>query len=685
MAAVRGVAHACASGVAAVACAGLLICVPSAGQVRGSQSVSDSAAASGTGIAASYDKTQQVYAWLADRSQGEWIVRNTFSVSVPGTIVDSVGRSGSATTVSDGLQHIEAAQSGELATQTVVQSGAKALPWTIDVRYSLDGPDVGEREIVGASGLVGVHIRVAPNSVADSRYGRDAMPLITLTVPKDAADGVSVPDGDTLVTDDGDHYRVTALGVAGQSNEWDCYVTAKAFRMGKLIVAAVPADRQPDGRTLDADVLRDRLLSLAAGASQLTASAAGDAANDDASNGNANANAERYASLIAELESKRDTERAAATQSIETAHAAYVRQFGVYIDRYVRSYASHMSMPAGQKTQMGALIGMTGELTGDTPLAASVTDLANAVNDMSAAHEHEGAVDALDTVITRIRQRGLSGLATDLKTRQVKESSVGKTRYSNGQGQLANAMIPFSMAYTDAFTKYVDQGSDVATAIGQTNTEFGDSTVTGQYTSKISAALNTMANASQHTGTANMLGDIIERVEAAEQAEPQGQTDRDDQTGQDAGGSLGINEKVANRGGIVAMPVSSAVQPQDETRLLRDASSDINDQAASLADCGTELQAAVNALLPADAQPSDVIRDALASSATRAGSGDAGGGGNLDGDVISPDNTHTRAASFLVAMPEVGDADAIAAQQSDETAAESQIPGLGAIVGKFMG
>ncbi len=679
MAAVRRLAHICVDGVVAAACVGLLISVPSGGYVRDARTVAASLAALNAEDTASYDKTQQVYAWLTHRNQGAWIVRNVFSVNSPGTIVDYGAASGGAAIATEESRRIEALRPGELSTQTVVRPGGKELPWTIDVRYSLDGPDASERSIVGADGLVGVHVSVAPNPVADSRYGHDAMPLVAFTVPKDAASSVAVPGGRALVTDDGDRYLVTALGAAGQSNTWDCYVTATAFRMGKLIVAAVPADRQSDGREVDAAALRDRFLSLAVGAGQLTASAA-----DGTENGDADANAERYASLLDELASKRDEERAAAAQDIETTHAAYARQFGVYIDRYVHSYAAHMTMPAGRRTQMGALIGMTGELTGDTPLAASVTDLANAVNDMSAAHEHEGAADVLDTVLDAIRRNGLSGLAANLKDRQIKELSVGKTRYADGQSQLANAMISFSMAYTDAFTGYIDQGSDVVAAVGQTNAAFGDGAAAGRYTSGISTALSTMANASRHTGMANMLGEAIERIEAAEQSGHGDQTVREGAGGDSRGDDSATNGRSARQDGIAAMPISGAVQPQDETRSLSEGSGDSSTQIASLRDCGSDLQAAANALLPAGAQPSDIVREALAASAARV-DGVADSAAGAVGDVVSPDNRHTRAASFLIALPEVGDADAIAVQQGSAHAAESQIPGLGAIVGKFMG
>lgn len=63
---------------------------------------------------------------------------------------------------------------------------------------------------------------------------------------------------------------------------------------------------------------------------------------------------------------------------------------------------------------VAGVMGTAGELSGDTPLAQAVLDLANAVNNVSAAHQHAGAVDALDEVIRRIQQQGTTGLVDDL-------------------------------------------------------------------------------------------------------------------------------------------------------------------------------------------------------------------------------------------------------------------------------
>ena len=81
-----------------------------------------------------------------------------------------------------------------------------------------------------------------------------------------------------------------------------------------------------------------------------------------------------------------------------------------------------------------------------------MADLANAVNDVSAAYRHIGAADAVDEVIRTIEQRGTSGLVNELTKCAGEEQQRGSKDYSAGQSQLSAAMIPYSMDFTDAYT-----------------------------------------------------------------------------------------------------------------------------------------------------------------------------------------------------------------------------------------
>ena len=686
----RGPARVGATGVASIVCVALIAALSSSGIVSASSGATGPVDASASALdsaggTAVYRKTQTVYAMADDSGAiGDLLVANAFDVTTPGTIVDVTGVDGA-------VQRLDATQPGVLTSQTTLPQGSKALPWTVTVSYSLNGPDADAKAVTGADGMVGIRIRVEPNELNDTRYGRDGVPLVTFTVPHDVTSNVAVPDG-AVVADDGDDWRVAMLGEAGAPNEWNCYLTAKAFRMGRLIMAAVPVTDGEDGDTVAA--LRDRLNALATDATGLASEQTDSTADDGA-----------YKDIIDELQTLRDGERAKASAEIAAKHDAYVARFGVYIDRYVRSYAAHMSGSPGTKTQMGALIGMTGELTGDTPLSQSVSDLAAAVNEMSAAHEHEGAADILDEVIRQIRRRGTSGLAAELTVRQGREAAAGKTQYSNGQGQLANAMIPFSMAYTDTFTAHRNDGLGVDAAIAQTNADFAGDEAMQRYTTQISAALKAMANASKRTGAAAMLGTVVDRYgarfDAAVQSNGvQGNVQQTDGSGGSsaAAGASGpvLWDDATSRVpfAVSASHTGAGIRPSDPTLVLSAGQGDLGDGTEDIAECGGMLATAVSMLLPDKGGPTQEVRRIIDDGVARVRGGDGGGvgaatangtataNGAASGDVVSHANVHTVEARFMIVLPAVGDPDSIAASGGGEVG--TQIPGLSAIVGKFM-
>ena len=197
----------------------------------------------------------------------------------------------------------------------------------------------------------------------------------------------------------------------------------------------------------------------------------------------------------------------------ETAHK---RTFEDYMAAYVGAYTTHLSGSIGTSTQLPALMGTAGELSGDTPLAQAVLDLANAVNNVSAAHQHAGAVDALDEVIRRIQQQGTTGLVDDLTAEASEEATRGSKQYADGQSQLSAAMIPYSMKYTDVYTANLSAltggTSSGATAYeSQAIAETNGSDELADAQSKVDAAMSTLATASEHTGKATALRQIVLR------------------------------------------------------------------------------------------------------------------------------------------------------------------------------
>lgn len=387
-----------------------------------------------------------------------------------------------------------------------IPASAATMPWKVSVTYSLDGPNVEANEVAGASGLIGVYIDIKPQTKEANR----TIPVVAFTVPTQVADDVSA-DNSITVTMQGSNTVVAAAGKAATGLEFSCYMNAKDFSMSSVALAVLPSNSSspavganPDAANAAAQPAADTDVA------QLTASAATlvDALTDAGSG--------EQQQLIEQLQTLRDNERALNKSVVAERETAHKRTFEDYMAAYVGSYTTHLSGSIGTSTQLPALMGTAGELSGDTPLAQAVLDLANAVNNVSAAHQHAGAVDALDEVIRRIQQQGTTGLVDDLTAEASEEAARGSKQYADGQSQLSAAMIPYSMKYTDVYTANLSAltggTSSGATAYeSQAIAETNGSDELADAQSKVDAAMSTLATASEHTGKATALRQIVLR------------------------------------------------------------------------------------------------------------------------------------------------------------------------------
>lgn len=387
-----------------------------------------------------------------------------------------------------------------------IPASAATLPWKVSVTYSLDGPNVEANEVAGASGLIGVYIDIKPQTKEANR----TIPVVAFTVPTQVADDVSA-DNSITVTMQGSNTVVAAAGKAATGLEFSCYMNAKDFSMSSVALAVLPSNSSspavganPDAANAAAQPAADTDVA------QLTASAATlvDALTDAGSG--------EQQQLIEQLQTLRDNERALNKSVVAERETAHKRTFEDYMAAYVGSYTTHLSGSIGTSTQLPALMGTAGELSGDTPLAQAILDLANAVNNVSAAHQHAGAVDALDEVIRRIQQQGTTGLVDDLTAEASEEATRGSKQYADGQSQLSAAMIPYSMKYTDVYTANLSAltggTSSGATAYeSQAIAETNGSDELADAQSKVDAAMSTLATASEHTGKATALRQIVLR------------------------------------------------------------------------------------------------------------------------------------------------------------------------------
>lgn len=387
-----------------------------------------------------------------------------------------------------------------------IPASTATLPWKVSVTYSLDGPNVEANEVAGASGLIGVYIDIKPQTKEANR----TIPVVAFTVPTQVADDVSA-DNSITVTMQGSNTVVAAAGKAATGLEFSCYMNAKDFSMSSVALAVLPSNSSspvvganPDAANAAAQPAADTdVAQLVASAAILVDSLT------DAGSG-------EHQQLIEQLQTLRDNERALDKSVVAERETAHKRTFEDYMAAYVGSYTTHLSGSIGTSTQLPALMGTAGELSGDTPLAQAVLDLANAVNNVSAAHQHAGAVDALDEVIRRIQQQGTTGLVDNLTAEASEEATRGSKQYADGQSQLSAAMIPYSMKYTDVYTANLSAltggTSSGATAYeSQAIAETNGSDELADAQSKVDAAMSTLATASEHTGKATALRQIVLR------------------------------------------------------------------------------------------------------------------------------------------------------------------------------
>ena len=376
------------------------------------------------------------------------------------------------------------------STSKRVPKGVVALPWKISASFTLNGPDVSVSDVSGASGMIGIRIALhatKPDVTAN------LTPIVAFTIPGRVGSDVTADDG-VLVSSDNTSTLVAAVGKPGEDLTFNAYVTAKHFTMSSLSIAAVE------------DNVQQSLPDLTKRATTLV-------------DGLTNVGSQRNRKLIAQLEQLRDNEKALAKQTIAVRSKAHDQAFDGYIDAYVGSYTTHLSGSIGNATQLPAILGTASELNGDTSVAKSVADLANAVNDVSAAYRHIGAADAVDEVIRTIEQRGTSGLVNELTKRAGEEQQRGSKDYSAGQSQLSAAMIPYSMDFTDAYTARLKElgatagtaGSYETQAIADVRVGIKDNEKLKTASDKVSAAMTALADASEHTGQASAFHQIVLR------------------------------------------------------------------------------------------------------------------------------------------------------------------------------
>ncbi|RBP97690.1 hypothetical protein CRD60_05500 [Bifidobacterium aemilianum] len=583
-----------------------------------------------------YRKDQTVMT-LADGHgrMGRLFVTDDIEAKAPGTITEfGLDDQGKATP-----RTMQVPEGGKLSTASSVRPGLKQAPWRLKVTYNLDGPQVPRDRITGANGFVNVHIDVSPNPVVAQSAQPGPVPLVVFTVPTSVTDGITASPGAVVSRRQGQLLAI-AVGKRQEPTRFDFFFDARNCSMGSFLLASVDAK--------DPGQLVEGLRSLAGKAHQLPDQATGGVSKQDRA-------------LIEELKALRDQEHAQSPKAIGEKTQDYQQAFLGYMSAYVGAYTDHLSGSIGSSTQMSALLGAAGELKGDTPLSRAVDDLANAVNAMSDAHEHDGAAQAYDDAVRQIERRGSVGMAQRARGWSGDQLTQGERDYKSGQDQLQNAMIPYSMAYTDSYTSYLSAltGGSAggaaglkAQALAQTEAGKASNDALKDNWRKVEAGLDSLAAAREHTGQAQAWQKVAQLLTAQSQQGKGSDGSADELSSRQTSVSPGVTRLLSQ----AAMPARSLAGPLGLDADKREGqavaglvdSSDMVDQMVGIADASAQLDAAALALMPAPGQPSPVLVDALQAGAEAGGS--LGNGGMTGSDFLTPLNRHTASSNFLMVI-----------------------------------
>ena len=219
-------------------------CVPSAlALAEGDAASSSSASAASASSAATYEKSEVVYATLAASGAPKAVyVVNRFDVEVPGTVVDH----GDYTSVQNLTNETELARIGD-ATTFEAEAGTlyyqgdaanAALPWNVSLSYELDGKKVEADQLAGASGNLAVHVTTARNEAIDPAFYDSFMLQITFTLPGDVASDVE-GEGATIAQS-GEDATAAFTVLPGQDADFTLTAKVRNFKMPGAQIAALP-------------------------------------------------------------------------------------------------------------------------------------------------------------------------------------------------------------------------------------------------------------------------------------------------------------------------------------------------------------------------------------------------------------------------------------------------------------
>lgn len=376
--------------------------------------------------------------------------------------------------------------------------GIQAMPWAIEVSYTLDGEAVSAQDLAGASGKMGLSIHVAPNyGEADRAFCDNYLVTATVTLGGAVARNVSAPDAQVAMA--GSDVQLTFMVMPGKSATLTAEADVKNFEMAGIQVAAIPfaiAFDFPDTNDMISrfSQLTDAVGTLEAGAAVLAAGAGDLASGADALSGGASELAQGADGVAAGTQGvaeglalyqgglrqqAADLEAAAAalgtddelaeayTQAmmdyLQTFAMSFAQEFPqAYADAYAAAIASGMDQQEATRvaTEQGAAVAASAAQEAcqeqQAVLQQCITNIASKAGYLGSAQALIGAADGV-------------GSADDQETLLGGAAAVasGATQLSGGAWELADGAGQIA----DGLDEYAGGSAEFANGMGEFKTQ----------------------------------------------------------------------------------------------------------------------------------------------------------------------------------------------------------------------
>lgn len=192
---------------------------------------------------ASYQKKENVYAKLnADGTTEDAYVINHFTVKKAGMIKD-YGDYANVENLTDlnilkqkNDQTTIDAKKGEFYYQGTIQD--VKLPWSVEIRYELDGKNMLPEELGGRSGALKIYISLKQNKDQAKDFSDHYVTQISLTLDNEKAKNIKAKDA--TIADAGADTQLSFTVLPGKEADYMIKADVKNFSMSGFSIAAVP-------------------------------------------------------------------------------------------------------------------------------------------------------------------------------------------------------------------------------------------------------------------------------------------------------------------------------------------------------------------------------------------------------------------------------------------------------------